>query len=356
MTHSNDLFLSDDRYFDPDPQQRSIARDLYERVAALPLICPHGHVDPRMFADPDYSFGSPAELFIIPDHYVFRMLYSQGIPLESLGIPRLDGKPVEQDHRKIWQLFAEHFYLFRGTPTGIWLKHELYSVFNVRQRLDGASAQSIYDQIQSQLQKPEYRPRKLYERFNVEVLCTTDMATSNLEHHIAIQDSGWVGRILPTFRPDDVINIDIPGWRGNLAKLESLTGVRVHNHKTFLDALQTRRQAFIDLGAKATDHDALTVRTGLLTESEADAIFSRALKGQLHQDDALRFKAHMLMESARMSIEDGLVMQLHSGSYRNHNQWLYEQFGPDKGSDTPIAAEFTRNLHPLLNRFATTAG
>ncbi|HIC89339.1 MAG TPA: glucuronate isomerase [Anaerolineae bacterium] len=344
-------FLPEDRYFGPDPRQKEIAQHLYASVANLPLICPHGHVDPRMFAYPDYSFGSPAELLIIPDHYVFRMLYSQGISLEKMGISRLDGGNVERDHRQIWQTFAENFYLFRGTPTGMWLTHELHSVFGIEDKLTGESAQDIYDQIAAQLESPEFRPRKLFERFNIEVLCTTDAATDPLDHHRAIRESDWNGRVLPTFRPDAVINIDTPGWRKHIDALSEITGIEVNSYHALIQALEDRRVYFKEMGATATDHAALTAYTEELSDQEAEAIFQRALQGKASADDATRFTGHMLMESARMSIEDGLVMQLHCGSYRNHNQFIFERFGPDMGCDIPIQGEFTRSLRPLLNKY-----
>ncbi|RME46036.1 MAG: glucuronate isomerase, partial [Chloroflexi bacterium] len=345
------IVLPADRYFDPDPQQNEIAQHLYTLVADLPLICPHGHVDPRLFADPEYTFGTPTELLIIPDHYVFRMLYSQGIPLERLGIPRADGGEVEQDHRRIWQVFAENFHLFRGTPTGMWLTHELHSVFGVEDKLTAESAQAIYDQIAGQLASPEFRPRRLYERFNIEVLCTTDPATDPLDHHRAIRASGWGGDIRPTFRPDAVVNIDTPGWQQHIAQLSDVAGIEVNSYRTFIQALEDRRAYFKAMGATATDHAAVTPYTEELTEREADAIFQRALHGKASPEDARRFTGHMLMENARMSIEDGLVMQLHPGSYRNHNQRVFERFGPDKGGDIPIQTEFTHNLHALLNKY-----
>jgi len=347
------IFLPDDRYFDPHPRQKEIAQHLYAIVADWPLICPHGHVDPRMFADPDYSFGTPTQLLLIPDHYVFRMLYSQGIPLEKLGIPRLDGGEVEQDHRKIWQIFAENFYLFRGTPTGMWLTHELQAVFGIEDKLTGESAQDIYDQIADQLESPQFRPRKLFEQFNIEVLCTTDAATDPLDHHRAIRQSGWDGRILPTFRPDAVVNInnEPSGWRANIEALSEITGVEVTSYRAFVQALENRRAYFKNMGATATDHAALTAYTEELSDRETEAIFQRALRGEATADDATRFTGHMLMENARMSIEDGLVMQFHPGSYRNHNPLIFERFGPDKGCDIPIPGEFTRNLRPLLNKY-----
>ncbi len=345
------ITLPEDRYLGPDSQQREVALHLYKQVANVPLICPHGHVDPRMFADPDYSLGSPADLLIIPDHYVFRMLYSQGIPLEKLGIPRRDGGPVETDHRKIWQTFGENFFLFRGTPTGVWLAHELSSVFGITDKLTGESAQDIYDQIASKLATPEFRPRRMFERFNIEVLSTTDAATDSLSPHQSIRASGWKGRVVPCFRPDAVINLETPGWRKNIEALSSISGIEVNGYRAFVRALESRRAYFKSLGATATDQAASTAYTGELADAEAEAIFQRALSGQATTDDAARFTGHMLMESARMSIEDGLVMQFHVGSYRNHNPSLFERFGPDKGADIPIQGEFTRNLRPLLAKY-----
>jgi glucuronate isomerase len=351
MPNAPKVSLPADRYFGPDARQKELAMQLYQTVADLPLICPHGHVDPRLFADPDYTFGNPAELLIIPDHYVFRMLYSQGIALESLGIPRRDGGDVEQNSRRIWQVFAENFYLFRATPTGMWLTHELYDVFGIDDKLTGETAQAIYDQIEAKLKSPDFKPRALYEQFNIEALCTTDAATDTLAYHQAIKDSGWPGRILPTFRPDRVINIDAPGWAENVAALSDVSGIEVNGYAAFIQALENRRAFFKAMGATATDHAALTPYTEVLSPQEADRIFQRALKNKADVDDARRFTGQMLIEMARMSVEDGLVMQLHPGSYRNHNRLIFERFGPDMGADIPIPTEYTRNLHPLLNKF-----
>ncbi len=339
------------RYFSPDPAQRQIAQDLYNRVASLPLICPHGHVDPRVFADPDYTFGTPTDLFIIPDHYIFRMLYSQGIPLKQLGVPRIDGGATETDHRKIWQIFADHFYLFRGTPTGMWITDELCDVFGIDTKLTGQTAQAIYDQIAAALATPAFRPRALYERFNIEVLCTTDSATDSLEHHQTIRESGWQGRILPTFRPDAVINIQTAGWRQNIDKLSAVSGVTVDSYAALIRALEQRRSFFKSMGARATDHAAQTAYTEVLSDAEADSLFQKALKGGCDAQDAARFTGHMLIEMARMSTEDGLVMQLHTGALRNYNSQVYQRFGLDKGADIPIQGEFTRHLRPLLEQF-----
>ncbi len=339
----------EDRYFSPD--SAAIARDLYAQIKDLPLICPHGHVEPRLLADPDFSFGTPVDLLIIPDHYIFRMLYSQGITLEELGVPRRDGGEVERDHRKIWQKVCDHWHLFRGTPTGIWLRDELRHVFGIDAKLNSVNAQSIYDALTEKLRHPDFRPRRLFERFNIEVLATTDAATDTLEHHQAIRESGWLGRVIPTFRPDAVVNIDMDGWGESIHSLSAVSGIEVIDYASYIAALEQRRAFFKSMGATATDHAAQTAYTEHLNAHEAEAIFQRGMKGEANADDARRFTGHMLIEMAGMSSEDGLVMQLHIGSYRDHNPLIYQRFGRNMGADIPIVSEFTRNLKPLLDFF-----
>ena len=344
-----------DRLFSPDPATRSLARELYQRVAPLPLLCPHGHVDPRLFSDPKATFGTPADLLIIPDHYITRMLYSQGIEMQRLGIRELDSSAIAHppiaNHREVWQLFCDNFHLFRGTPSGLWLTQELSEVFGIDEKPSAANAQALYDAISEKLTLPEFAPRALFERFNIEALSTTDAATNSLEHHQAIKDSGWQGRIIPCFRPDGVINLDDANWRSNIERLGEVSGIEVIDFASYIRALEQRRAFFQSMGATASDHAALTPATLPLSPVEADAILQRALRGESLPEDAPRFTAAMLMEMARMSTEDGLVMQLHPGSLRNHNQVIYERFGLDKGADIPLQTEYTRNLLPLLNRY-----
>lgn len=342
--------LSSDRCFAPEPIQRQLARQFFDSISALPLVCPHGHVDPALLANPAASFGSPTELFIIPDHYVFRMLYSRGVPLQALGIPTRDGSPVETDHRKIWQVFAENFYLFRGTPSGLWLKDELTNVFGVDEPLNGRNAGYIYDYLERKLSLPEFSPRALFKRFNIEVLCTTDAASDTLEHHRSLHQEGFT-QIRPTFRPDAVVNLDTPGWRENLAQLESAVNREINTYAAFVQAVEERRAFFKEMGATATDHSAATPYTTRLSNQEAEAIFARAIANKLNPGDAQHFTGHMFMEMARMSVEDGLVMQMHCGVMRNHNPTLFEQFGSDKGADIPLQIEWTQNLRPLLEAY-----
>lgn len=350
------MLLDPDRYFDSEPAQRNIARELFQSVSHLPIVSPHGHVDPNLFVAEHASFGSPADMLIIPDHYVFRMLYSQSIPMESLGIPRVDGGPVETDHRKIWQIFAENFYLFRGTPSGAWLTEELINVFGVTQKLNGDSAQAIYDHIVDIMAKPIFKPRALFDEFNIEVLCTTDSATDPLEAHQKIRASGWGGDIRPTFRPDNVVNLMTPGWMDNIAAMGAVSGIDVNSYASFIAALEKQRAFFKTLGTTASDQAAISAYTYALSPARAENIFQQALADKITPAESAQFSAHMLMESARMSLDDGLVMQIHIGSIRNHNVALFGKFGPDKGADIPERSEFTHNLSALLNKYGNESG
>jgi glucuronate isomerase len=344
------LVLDEDRFFDPNPAIRKIARELYHGVKDLPIVSPHGHVDPKLFAE-NLPFPDPAELILIPDHYVFRMLYSQGINLESLGIPTVDGSSIETDHRKIWQTFGEHYYLFAGTPTGAWLNHEFSTVFGIQLKMNGENALKIYDQIQEKLQSSEFLPRALFDRFNIEVLTTTDGAADSLEYHQKIKSSGWKGNIIPCFRPDAVVNLTMKGWKHNLTALEEVTGFEINSFKNYIKALEQRREFFKSMGAVSTDQGVTSPYTHELSPNDSESIFQRALKGKVTEADSAQFTANMLIEMARMSIEDGLVMQIHPGSFRNHNQYIFRKFGPDKGCDIPIHTEYTKNLHELLNKY-----
>jgi len=344
------LELHEDRFFDPDPTVRRFARELYAETRALPLVCPHGHVDPRLLAE-NSPFPEPTALIITPDHYIVRMLYSQGIPMEAIGIPARDGSRVETDPRKVWQLFADHCHLFRATPTGVWLAHELREVLDVRVMLTSDSAQRIYDEILEKLAAPEFRPRALFDRFNIEVLATTDRASDSLAHHAAIRESGWSGNVIPTFRPDAVFRIAAAGWNAEVDALHSAAGIDVGGYADFVRALEERRAFFRKMGATATDHAVVEPYTERLSDSEADALFQAARCGASTQADERRFEAHMLMEMARMSTEDGLVMQLHPGALRDHNRQVATRFGPDQGGDIPVRTEYTRNLGALLDAY-----
>jgi glucuronate isomerase len=342
--------LSPDRLFPAEPGMRAIARRLYAEVQALPLVSPHGHTDPAWFSQNE-PFADPARLLIVPDHYVFRLLYSQGVPLESLGIARLDGSPVEADPRKIWRLLAANWHLFRGTPSRVWLTHALHEVFGIRERLSAESADRIYDEIASCLERPEFRPRALFDRFNIEILATTESPLDSLAHHRALRKSDWKGRVITSFRPDPVVDPDHPGFHENLSKLGEIGAEDASTWGGYLRALAKRRRFFASLGATSTDHGHPSASTFDLTQAECEVLFRKVLGGDSSPEERERFRGQMLTEMARMSLEDGLVMQIHPGACRGHNAELLRKFGPDKGADIPTRTEYVRSLKPLLDRF-----
>jgi len=344
------LALHPDRLLPADPATRDVARALYATVKDLPIVSPHGHTDPQWFAG-DAPFGNASALFITPDHYVFRMLYSQGVRLEDLGIARADGGPVETDARRIWRTFAAHFHLFRGTPTRSWLDHAFHEGFGIRERLTPESADRLFDHINACLATPEFRPRALFERFNIEVLATTESPLDPLVQHAKIRASGWRGRVITAYRPDPVVDPEFDGFRANVEKLGELTGENTATWAGYLAAHRNRRAFFRTMGATSTDHGHPTATTCDLTPPDCQRLLDRALAGTASPDEAERFRGQMLTEMARMSLDDGLVMQIHPGSLRNHNPQVYRQFGRDKGADIPTRTDYVRALKPLLDRY-----
>lgn len=349
------LTLHPDRLLPADPATRAIARRLYDSVAGLPIVSPHGHTDPAWFAK-DEAFSDPANLLIVPDHYVFRMLHSQGVPLEAMGIARKDGGAVETDPRTIWRLFADHYHLFRGTPSRMWLDWVFVELFGLDVRLSAETADLYYDRIADALATPAFRPRALMDRLHIEVLTTTENPLDSLDHHKAIRESGWSGRVLTAYRPDPVVDPEFEGFQANLDKLAAITGQDTRSWDGYLAAHRHRRAFFKSLGATSTDHGHPTARTAYLAPAEAEALFGRIQSGAFSGADAELFRAQMLTEMARMSVADGLVMQLHPGSFRNHHGPTFAGFGRDKGADIPMATDYVAGLKPLLDRFGDAEG
>ena len=336
------------RFFPVEASTRALANELYAEVKHLPIVSPHGHTDPSWFAQNE-RFPDPAQLFVVPDHYVFRMLVSQGVPLTDLGIPREDGGSVETDPRTIWKRFAEHYHLFRGTPSSIWLNHSFEHLFGIDEPLSADTADMYYDYIDAKLAEDAYRPRALYERFNIEALATTESALDDLKWHKQIADSDWDGKVITTYRPDAVVDPEFEGFAENIKELGEITGEDTHTWQGYLNAHRNRRAYFKAHGATASDHGHPTARTEDYSESEAAALFAKALAGDCTADEADAFRGQMLTEMARMSLDDGLVLQIHPGSYRNHSQTVFTQYGRDKGFDIPTQTEYVHSLKPLLD-------
>lgn len=340
--------LDPDRLFPLEGRARDLARALYEGVKDLPIVSPHGHTDPRWYAT-DAPFPDPAQLFVTPDHYVFRMLHSQGIPLESLGVPRIDGGETETDGRKIWRIFAANYPLFRGTPSRLWLDHAFQEVLGLTSPICAATADATYDFIADKLLQPEFRPRALYDRFRIEVISTTDSPLDDLGWHQMMRDSGWHGRVIPAYRPDSVVDPDFAGFTANVARLGEMTGEDTATWEGYLRAHRARRAVFKSFGATSSDHGHPTARTEDLGPKDAAALFLRIMAGKGTAEDHDAFRGQMLTEMAKMSCDDGLVMQIHPGSFRNHSDRILGMFGRDKGFDIPTRTDYVRALRPLLN-------
>jgi len=340
------MLIHPDRLLPAEPGTRKIARALYESVRSLPLVSPHGHTQAAWFAR-NQPFPDPATLLVQPDHYIFRMLYSQRVSLEELEI----GRPELKDARKVWRIFATHYYLFRGTPTRLWLDFVFQELFGLKQRLSDKTADFYFDTISEQLRTLEFLPRSLYERFNLEVLATTDSPLDSLTEHKAIRESKWKARILPTFRPDPVVDPEFTGFAENIAKLAEQTGEDTSMWTGYLNALRATRLRFRELGCTATDHGHPTARTANLSQADAAELFLCILAGSANAQQQELFRGQMLTEMARMSLDDGLVMQIHPGSARNHNRKLYERYGRDVGADIPTPTDYVDALRPLLNEF-----
>jgi glucuronate isomerase len=340
--------IAEDLLFPAEAAARAITRELYASVEDLPIVSPHGHTDPRWYALNE-QFPDPAQLLVVPDHYVFRMLFSQGVRLEELGVPAQDGTVVETDGRTIWRRFAEHYHLFRGTPTRLWFDYTLEKLFGIDEPLTAATADATYDRIASLLSTDEYRPRALFRRFNIEAIATTEGALDDLRWHRMIRDSGWDGRVVTAYRPDSVVDPDFEAFSANLDRLGEITGCDTGNWAGYLDAHRRRRAFFMELGATSSDHGHPTAETANLADAEAKSLFDRVRAGKADDRDKKLFRAQMLTEMAKMSLEDGLVLQIHPGSWRNHSSGMMRRFGRDKGFDIPTATDYVAALKPLLD-------
>ncbi|MCY1694395.1 glucuronate isomerase [Curtobacterium sp. SL109] len=347
-----------DRLFPADPATRTIARTLYDAVAHAPIISPHGHVDAALIAD-DQPFADPAALLITPDHYVLRLLHANGVGLEALGRADLSGTGTVPPGRQIWRTLAEHWDDFLGTPVRHWFETELHDVFGLTEQPSAANADAQYDHLAGLLQQPQMRPRALFDAFGIEVLATTDAPDADLDAHARLAaDPTFRGRVVPTFRADAVFDPSRPDWRLVVASVGQAAGIDTGTHDGLLAALRARRQYFIEHGATATDTGVLDAGSTPLSPSERSRIHAAALQGPsgVTAAEAVAYRHDMLFRWAEMSVDDGLVMQLHPGIIRNHHTPTAERFGPDTGHDLPAVGAFTEPLRPLLEAFGTAPG
>ena len=354
MSSAPALGLHPDRLLPSEPGMRTIARRLYESVAELPIISPHGHVPAQWLAD-DTPFADPTSLLITPDHYVNRMLHAHGVPLSALGVGQ--GELSELESREAFRIVCAHWGDYRGTPVRFWFDAQLVDIFGVNLRPSVETADQIYDQIADCLAAPEFRPRALYDRFDIEVLATTDDPCDDLAAHEFLRnDPTWQGRVIPTFRPDKYLEPALPGWNTDIDRLAQVSDLDTGDYAGFIAALESRRRYFKDHGAVSTDHSHVDARTDPLEQSEAERIYALARRSEVTPSEATALRRHLVSEMARMACDDGLVMTLHPGVRRNHHEPTYAAYGADVGTDIPIRVEFTDALRPILNRYGTHSG
>jgi glucuronate isomerase len=351
---SQSIAANPDRLLPADPGTRAIARELLAEVEHLPLISPHGHVPAEMLAE-DTPFPDPTALLVSPDHYVTRLIHAGGVGLDQL---RVGPGPHHVDSRTAWRHFAAAWPLFDGTASGYWIRSEFEHVFGLSAEtvdsFGAETADAVYDAIAAKLAEPSFRPRQLFKDFRLEVLATTDDPLDTLEaHRLLAKDESFAGRVLPTFRPDPYLNVAHPEWAERVDRLTAEAGDGVGGYAGYLRALENRRRYFVENGAVSADHGVRTPLTLKLDAAEAEALFAKARRGEATAADRDVFEGHMMYEMARMSVDDGLVMTLHPGSFRNHHTATFERFGADTGHDIPFAVHYTEGIRPLLEDFGT---
>ncbi len=335
-----------DRLLPPDPGVRALARNIYQQVAGAPIFSPHGHVDAALIAD-NRPFGNPAELLITPDHYVTRLIHAHGVGLDRLGVKNPDADP-----REIWRLFCTHWHVFAGTVVRYWFESELSEVFGISVQPGAETADEIYDQLSAQLAKPEFRPRELFDRFNIAVLATTDDPASDLSAHKKLAgDPDFGGAVVPTFRADRYMSPDVPGWKGSLDELAGAAGIDTGSYSGLVEALKARRAYFKECGATATDSGMADAYAEPLPTADCERIHRAGIDGTVTAQDAAAYRRNLLYQLAAMAAEDGLVMQLHADVVRNYDDESFRRFGPDTGHDLPGPSTFTRGLRRVLNDF-----
>lgn len=347
------LDLHPDRMLPADAGLRPLAREIYESVRDLPIVSPHGHVPAEWLAD-DQPFSDPTSLLITPDHYVNRLLHANGVGLDQLGVGQREFGPEQS--REAFRLLCTHWDAYRGTPVRFWLESELVDIFGLDLAPSAETADELYDAIDAKLRLPEFRPRALYERFNLSFLATTDDPCDDLAAHDRLRaDPTWTGQVAPTFRPDRYLEPARADWNELVDRLGEVSGIDTGSWAGWVSAMENRRAYFRAHGAVSSDHSHADARVEPLDAAEADRLYRAARQGTIGTAEADTLRRAFMFEQARMAADDGLVMTMHPAVYRNHHTPSFERFGADVGADIPLQVEFTRALQPMLAAFGTSA-
>jgi len=216
------------------------------------------------------------------------------------------------------------------------------------------TADEIYDRIDALLKTDAFRPRELFDHFNIQFIATTDDPCDDLHFHQALAaNQEWQRRIVPTFRPDKYLEPLKETWKADVDLLGELSGVDTGSYAGWVAAMENRRAYFKANGAVSTDHSHQDAEAEPLDAAEAELLYAAARAESIAADDAARLRKDFVFQQARMASEDGLVMTIHPAVARNHHIPTFEKYGADVGCDFPISVEFVRALKPMLNAFGT---
>ena len=304
--------MKNDRHLTSNEKALPLAREIFAQMNKWPIISPHGHVAAELILE-NKQFSNPVELLIKPDHYLTRMLFSQGISYEKLDLPNKSAVVKGISPQEIWRIFAKNWKLFRGTPSRIWFQEILSKFFEIDEILNEVNADAIYEKISIVLAQPEFRPQHLLNQFNIEVLATTDSTSSDLQAHRKLLELDLNTRIIPTFRPDDVSDPLRKDWRQSIKDLSTITGVEIATFKNLLSALRLQRNRFSELGGTATDHGVLSANCISASDFEKERLFKELIFGNsISPSAAANFSAIMLFEHAKMSRSEEHTSELQS--------------------------------------------
>ena len=324
--------------------QTETAQKLYhEHAAKMPIIDYHCHLNPQMVAD-DYQFKTLTEIWLGGDHYKWRALRANGIAEKYITGDASDWEKFEK--------WAETVpYTFRN-PLYHWTHLELRTAFGIDKILNPKTAREIYEECNEKLQQPQFSARGLMRHYNVEAVCTTDDPVDSLEHHIKTRESGFEIKMLPTWRPDKAMMVEVPAdFRAYMEKLSEVSGVKISSFDDMVDALQQRHDFFEAQGCKLSDHGMDEFYAEDYTDAEIRSIFNKVYGGtSLTKEEILKFKSAMLVVFGEMDYETGWTQQFHYGPLRNNNTKMLKLVGPDTGFDSMGDFSTAQSLSKFLDR------
>src|SRR5690554_5145362 len=328
--------------------ENEFASKLYHEYAKdMPIIDYHSHLSPQQIAE-DSTFENLAQIWLYGDHYKWRSMRANGVSEEYITGNKSDYEKFEK--------WAETVPYTVRNPLYHWTHLELKRYFGIKELLSPQTAKKIYDECSEKLKSPEYSTRNLLKRMNVRMVGTTDNPLDDLLSHEKIRIDNFGIQVLPTFRPDNFMEIeDVVKLNALVKELENLTSVKILNFADYLNALKIRHEYFAEKGCKVSDHGLSHMYAEEYTLQEVEDIFKKGLGGErIELKEALKFKSTLLYNFALWDHEKGWVQQFHLGALRNNNSRLMASIGADAGLDS--MGDFQQGIHlsKFLNKLDKT--